>query len=186
MALSRGGDQAVIRNKFSFEFYGGRASETEKRTKVKSRVMANALSALLSDASQVFVMGHKFPDMDATGAAVGVCAAARKKGVPAYIIKENTGNPSKPLIEKLLQQPEYHSNFISEQEALEMMDHRTLVVVVDTNRPEQVQAPELLEACSRVAVIDHHRRAATYIQGAALNYHEPYASSASELVSELL
>ena len=186
MALSRGGDQAVIRNQFSFEFYGGRSSETEKRTKVKSRVMANALSALLSDASQVLVMGHKFPDMDAIGAAVGVCAAARKKGVPAYIIKENSNNPSRSLIEKLLQHPEYHSNFISEQEALEMVDHRTLVVVVDTNRPEQVQAPELLEKCSRVAVIDHHRRAATYIQGAALNYHEPYASSASELVSELL
>ena len=186
MALSRGGDQAVIRNKFTFEFYGGRSSEMEKRTKVKSRVMANALSALLSDATQVFVMGHKFPDMDATGAAVGVCTAARKKGVPAYIIKENSNNPSKPMIEKLLQQPEYHSSFISEQDALDMLDDRSLVVVVDTNRPEQVQAPDLLERCKRVAVIDHHRRAATYIQGAALNYHEPYASSASELVSELL
>ena len=186
MALSRGGDQAVIRNKFTFEFYGGRSAETEKRTKVKSRVMANALSALLADSSQIFVMGHKFPDMDATGAAVGVCAAARKKGVPAYIIKEATSNPSKPLIDKLLQQPEYHTSFLMPQEALLIADSRSLVVVVDTNRPEQVQAPELLESCNRVAVIDHHRRAATYIEGAALNYHEPYASSASELVTELL
>lgn len=186
MALSRGGDQAVIRNKFTFEFYGGRSTEMEKRTKVKSRVMANALSALISDSSQIFIMGHKFPDMDATGAAVGICVAARKKGVPAYIIKENSANPSKPIIDKLLQQPEYHSNFIAPQEALLMADSRSLVVVVDTNRPEQVQAPEVLESCNRVAVIDHHRRAATYIEGAALNYHEPYASSAAELVTELL
>ncbi|MCI8870612.1 MAG: DHH family phosphoesterase [Lawsonibacter sp.] len=186
MALSRGGDQAVIRNKFTFEFYGGRSAETEKRTKVKSRVMANALSALLSDSSQIFVMGHKFPDMDATGAAVGICAAARKKGVPAYIIREAGANPSKPIIDRLLQQPEYHASFISAQDALLSADSRSLVVVVDTNRPEQVQAPEVLESCNRVAVIDHHRRAATYIEGAALNYHEPYASSASELVTELL
>jgi len=186
MALSRGGDQAVIRNKFTFEFYGGRAAEMEKRTKVKSRVMANALSALLADSSQIFIMGHKFPDMDATGAAVGVCVAARKKGIPAYIIKENSANPSRPIIDKLMQTPEYHTSFISAQEALLIADSRSLVVVVDTNRPEQVQAPEVLESCNRVAVIDHHRRAATYIEGAALNYHEPYASSASELVTELL
>lgn len=186
MAQSRGGDQAVIRNRDTFEFYGGRSTEMEKRTKVKSRVMANALSALISDSSQLFIMGHKFPDMDATGAAVGICAAARKKGVPAYIIKENSDNPSKPIIERLMQQPEYHTNFISEQEALDIADARSLVVVVDTNRPEQVQAPGVLNLCSRVAVIDHHRRAATYIEGAALNYHEPYASSAAELVTELL
>lgn len=186
MAQSRGGDQAVIRNRDTFEFYGGRSTEMEKRTKVKSRVMANALSALISDSSQLFIMGHKFPDMDATGAAVGICAAARKKGVPAYIIKENSDNPSKPIIERLMQQPEYHTNFISEQEALDIADARSLVVVVDTNRPEQVQAPGVLDLCSRVAVIDHHRRAATYIEGAALNYHEPYASSAAELVTELL
>ena len=187
MALSRGGDQAVIRNQYTFEFYGGRSAETEKRTKVKSRVMANAMNALLADASSIFVMGHKQPDFDATGAAVGVCVAARKKGVPAYIINENTPyNPSIPMIQRLRQHSEYASRFITAQEAKEMMDSRSLLVVVDTNRPEQVQAPELLEECSRVAVIDHHRRAATYIEGAAFNYHEPYASSASELVTELL
>ena len=187
MALSRGGDQAVIRNQYTFEFYGGRSAETEKRTKVKSRVMANALNALLSDASTIFVMGHKQPDFDATGAAVGVCVAARKKGVPAYIVKEASAyNPSIPLINRLKQHPEYANRFITVQEAQEMIDSRSLVVVVDTNRPEQVQAPELLEICSRVAVIDHHRRAATYIEGAAFNYHEPYASSASELITELL
>ena len=186
MALSRGGDQAVIRNKFTFEFYGGRTTETEKRTKVKSRVMANALSALVSDSSRVFIMGHKMPDNDCVGAAAGVFALCRKNGVPAHIIKAPTPNPSQELSERLQQLPEYQDGFMSAQDALLIADNRSLVVVVDTNRPEQVQALEVLQSCNRVAVIDHHRRAATYIEGAALNYHEPYASSASELVTELL
>ena len=184
--MSRGGDQAVIRNKFTFEFYGGRSKETEKRTKVKSRVMANALSSLVSDSSQVFIMGHKAPDNDAVGAAAGVCALCRKNGVPAHIIREAGPTPSQVLIDRLQQLPEYHDCFLSAQDALLIADNRSLVVVVDTNRPEQVQALEVLQSCNRVAVIDHHRRAATYIEGAALNYHEPYASSASELVTELL
>ena len=186
MALSRGGDQAVIRNKFTFEFYGGRSKETEKRTKVKSRVMANALSALISDSSQVFIMGHKATDNDAVGAAAGVYALCRKNGVPVHIIKSPGVTPAQELIERLAKLPEYQDGFINAQEALLLADARTLAVVVDTNRPEQVQAEELLHSCNRVAVIDHHRRAATYIEGAALNYHEPYASSASELVTELL
>ena len=185
MALSRGGDQAVIRNKFTFEFFGGRAKETEKRTKVKSRVMANALAALVSDSSQVFIMGHRAMDNDAAGAAAGVCALCRKNGIPAHIIEENP-SPARDLMDRLARLPEYYDCFLSTQEALLLVDSRSLVVVVDTNRPEQVTAPELLDECSRVAVIDHHRRAATYIEGAALNYHEPYASSASELVTELL
>ncbi len=186
MALSRGGDQAVVRNKFTFEFYGGRSKETEKRTKVKSRVMANALSSLISDSSQVLIMGHKSPDNDAVGAAAGVCALCRKNGVPAHIIRDQGNSPAQELIDKLAQLPEYSDCFLLPQEALLIADSRSLAVVVDTNRPEQVQAQEVLESCNRVAVIDHHRRAATYIEGAALNYHEPYASSASELVTELL
>lgn len=185
MALSRGGDQAVVRNQFTFEFYGGRSKETEKRTKVKSRVMANALSALVADSSQVFIMGHKSPDNDCMGAAAGVCAIARKKGVPAHIIRETGSPPAKVLMDKLAHLEEYQDCFLSAQEALLLADNRSLVVV-DTNRPEQVQSLDLVQSCNRVAVIDHHRRAATYIEGAALNYHEPYASSASELVTELL
>ena len=186
MALSRGGDQAVVRNQFTFEFYGGRSKETEKRTKVKSRVMANALSALVADSSQVFIMGHKSPDNDCMGAAAGVCAIARKKGVPAHIIREAGSPPAKVLMDKLAHLEEYQDCFLSAQEALLLADNRSLVVVVDTNRPEQVQSLDLVQSCNRVSVIDHHRRAATYIEGAALNYHEPYASSASELVTELL
>ena len=186
MALSRGGDQAVVKDSLDFQFYGGRSKETEKRTKVKSRVMANALSALVADSSQVFIMGHKSPDNDCMGAAAGVCAIARKKGVPAHIIREAGSPPAKVLMDKLAHLEEYQDCFLSAQEALLLADNRSLVVVVDTNRPEQVQSLDLVQSCNRVAVIDHHRRAATYIEGAALNYHEPYASSASELVTELL
>ena len=186
MALSRGGDQVVIRNKYTFEFYGGRTKETEKRTKVKSRVMANALSSLISDSSRVFIMGHRAPDNDCIGAAAGVFALCRKNGVPAHIIRTSGPNPSQELCDRLQRLPEYQDGFLTSQDAMVIADSRSLAVVVDTNRPEQVQAPELLQSCNRVAVIDHHRRAATYIEGAALNYHEPYASSASELVTELL
>lgn len=186
MALSRGGDQAVVKNNFSFEFYGGRSKEIEKRTKVKSRVMANALGELLSDSSRVFIMGHKFPDLDCIGACAGVYAIARKRGVPARIIREPGNNPAAEMTEKLLQVSEYEDGFLSAQEAVIQADPRTLLVVVDTNRPEQVMSEDLLECCTRVAVIDHHRRAASYISNAALNFHEPYASSASELVAELL
>ena len=186
MALSRGGDQAVVKNRFTFEFYGGRSKETEKRTKVKSRVMANALGELVADASCVFVMGHRFPDMDAVGAAAGVCAIARKRGVKAYIIQDAGATPSDDLIARLKEMPEYADAFLSEQEALLRTDSESLLVVVDTNRPEQVQSVPLLESCNKVAVIDHHRRAASYIDGVALNFHEPYASSAAELVAELI
>ena len=186
MALSRGGDQAVVKNKFNFEFYGGRNKEMEKRTKVKSRVMANALAELIADSSYVFVMGHKFPDLDCIGACAGVCAIARKKGAPVRIIKEGGANPAADMAEKLSQVPEYKEAFLSPQDAIVLADPRTLLVVVDTNRPEQVMSQDLLECCTRVAVIDHHRRAASYISNAALNFHEPYASSASELVTELL
>ena len=186
MALSRGGDQVVVKNKFNFEFYGGRTKELEKRTKVKSRVMANALGELMADASRVFVMGHKYPDMDCIGAAAGVCAMARKKGAPVHIIKEAGQNPASEMSERLGALPEYKDVFLSQQDAILLADANCLLVVVDTNRPEQVVSQDLLEAVHKVAVIDHHRRASAYIADAALNFHEPYASSASELVTELL
>ena len=186
MALSRGGDQVVVKNKFNFEFYGGRTKELEKRTKVKSRVMANALGELMADASRVFVMGHKYPDMDCIGAAAGVCAMARKKGAPVHIIKEAGQNPASEMSERLGGLGEYKDVFLSQQDAILLADANCLLVVVDTNRPEQVASREVLQSCNKVAVIDHHRRAASYIENAALNFHEPYASSASELVTELL
>ncbi len=186
MALSRGGDQAVIKNHVTFEFYGGRSKELEKRTKVKSRVMANALAELISDASNVLVMGHKLPDIDSIGAAVGIMCAARKRQRQCRIVCDTDQQSAELLIKRLLQFPEYEKAFISVQDAMLMADNHTLLVVVDTNRPEYAESQELLQACTRVAVIDHHRRAATYIEHAALNFHEPYASSTCELVCELL
>jgi c-di-AMP phosphodiesterase-like protein len=186
LALSRGGDQTVIKNRMSFEFYGGRGYEVEKRTKVKSRVMSNALAELVKDSSRVIVMGHRYGDLDSIGAAVGVCCFARQFGVKYNIVADMNHNAAQPLIDMVRKNPEYKDAFITAQEAMVRSDSHTLLVVVDTNRPEQVEDKDLLLSCIRVAVIDHHRVGATYIQNAALGFVEPYASSASELVTELL
>ena len=186
LALTRGGDQAVIKDRLSFAFYGGRGLEVEKRTKVKSRVMANTLSELMRDSSRVLVMGHRFADLDALGSAVGVCCLARNCGVKANIVIDLEHNAVHPLIERLQADKSYRDVFLGVQEALLAADGRTLLVVVDTNRPEQVEDADLLSACNRVAVIDHHRVAATYIQNAVLGFIEPSASSACELLTEIL
>ena len=186
MALSRGGDQAVVKNKLNFEFYGGRSKATEKRTKVKSRVMANALAELIDEAKQVYVMGHSYADMDALGAAAGVCAIVRKRGKKCRIVIDTENNAAHPMLRRLQALPEYQGAFLSGDDAFLRVQPETLLVVVDTNRPGSVESEPLLDACNRVAVIDHHRRGSSYIDKMALNYHEPYASSASELVTELL
>ena len=186
MALSRGGDQAVVRNHLDFEFYGGRSKSTEKRTKVKSRVMANALSELMVDASQIYIMSHSYADMDSVGAMAGLCCAARKRSKQAQIVIDLENNAAHQVLAQLAALPEYEHVFVAPNEAFLRMQPGSLLIVADTNRPDMVESQQLLEACNRVAVIDHHRRAATYIENAALNFHEPYASSASELVTELL
>lgn len=186
MALSRGGDQAVVKDKLNFEFYGGRSKAAEKRTKVKSRVMANALAELIDEAKQVYVMGHSYADMDALGAAAGVCAIVRKRGKKCRIVIDTENNAAHPMLRRLQALPEYQGAFLSGDDAFLRVQPETLLVVVDTNRPGSVESEPLLDACNRVAVIDHHRRGSSYIDKMALNYHEPYASSASELVTELL
>ncbi len=186
MALSRGGDQAVIKDKYDFSFYGGRAVETERRSKVKSRVMASSLSALVKQASRIFIMGHRNSDADAIGAACGVVALCRSLGKKANIIVDRNTSAAPKLLEMIRKEPQYEDVFLSGQDALLLADARSLLIVVDTNRPDQVESREMLESINRVAVIDHHRRAADYIANAALNLHEPFASSASELVTELL
>ena len=186
MALSRGGDQAVIKDRFNFTFYGGRTKETDRRSKVRSRVTANSLMELIGQSSQVFIMGHKNADLDAVGAAMGISCMCRKKGKKAYIVVDMEHNSAEKLIEDIQQVPEYRDVFISAQEALLLCDNHSILVVVDTNRPDQVESKPLLEAISKVCVIDHHRRAADYINPVVVNLHEPYASSASELATELL
>lgn len=186
MALSRGGDQAVIKSKSSFEFYGGRSKEHEKRTKVKSRVVAFALARLIMDSSKVFIMGHKNSDIDAIGAAAGISCISRSCGKKAYVVINDKATAAGKLIEKLRNIEEYADVFINDQDAMILADNSSLLCVVDCNRPDFVEAPEFLNSVSRVAVIDHHRRASKYIDNALLNFHEPYASSACELVCELV
>ena len=186
MALSRGGDQAVIKDRFNFSFYGGRQQEADYTSKVKSRVKANSLMELIGQSSRVFVMGHKNADLDAIGAAVGVCCLCRKKGKKVNIVVDLQRNAAQKLLEEIRAAEEYADVFITPQEALVLCDNSSVLVVVDTNRPDQVESPELLETISRICVIDHHRRAADYIDPVVMSFHETYASSASELVTELL
>jgi len=187
MALSRGGNQAVVRNRYGFEFFGGRPQTMERRTKVKARVMASAFGELLSDASQVYIMGHINADYDSIGAAIGVCCIARAKRKPARIIVDPILSVAqRDYLNIISNNPEYSEVFISPQDAILEADKKTLLVVVDTNRPDKVESQTLLLSCTRIAVIDHHRRAADYIENAVLNFHEPYASSSSELVTEMM
>lgn len=186
MALSRGGDQAVIKDRLNFSFFGGHAKEADRRSKVRSRVTANSLMELIGTSSQVFIMGHKNADLDALGAAMGVACLCRKKNKKFYIVLDKELNSAKQLLAEIMQVPEYANVFISGDDALLQADNRSTMVVVDTNRPDQVECQPLLDAMSRICVIDHHRRAAEYIDPVVVNLHEPYASSASELVTELL
>lgn len=186
MSLSRGGDQAVVKDRFNFAFFGGRTNETDRHTRVKSRVMASSFAELIGQSSTVYIMGHKMADLDSLGAAVGLLSLCRLRGRPARIVIDLQKNACQSLIAQIKASADYEDLFISGQDALVEADNRSLLIVVDTNRPEQVECKPLLESISRVAVIDHHRRAADYIEQPVLNLLEPYASSASELVTELL
>ena len=186
MSLSRGGDQAVIKDRLNFTFYGGRNKEVDHRSKVRSRVTANSLMELIAKSGDVYIMGHKNADLDAVGAALGVCCLCRKQGKKAYIVLDQEHNAARGLIDEIRTVPEYDGVIVSGQDALLRCDRNSILIVVDTNRPDQVECGPLLEAISKVSVIDHHRRAADYISPVVVNFHEPYASSASELVTELL
>jgi len=186
MALSRGGDQAVIKDRFNFSFYGGRSSEAGYRSKVRSRVTAGSLMELIGQSQHVFIMGHRNADLDAVGAAMGLCCLCRKKGKKVNIVIDRENNAAKRLIDEIVQVPEYQDVFISGQDALLTCDNHSILIVVDTNRPDQVEYQPLLEAISKVCVVDHHRRAADYISPVVVNLHETNASSAAELVTELL
>ena len=186
MALSRGGDQVVIKDRYNFNFFGGRKKETERRTKVKARVIAGSLTELINQSGRVFIMGHKLADLDALGAAVGLMTICRKCGTTVHVVIDKEKTAAKSLLDALAEDPMYDDMFITADDALLEADSKSLLIVVDTNRPTQVESQALLESVNRVAVIDHHRRAADYIESMVLNFHEPFASSASELVAELL
>ena len=186
IVLGRGGDQAVIRENEIYKFYGGRAQEVERRTKVKARVVAHALENLIKDASKVMIMGHTNPDIDSMGSSMGIYRLAKSLGKKAYIIDSNETNTLQSFKADLEKEPEYEDIFITKEVAEENVDKETLVVIVDTHKTTYVEAPELLTRTDKKVIIDHHRRSADYIEDATLTFQEVYASSAAELVTELL
>ena len=186
IVLGRGGDQAVIRENEIYKFYGGRAQEVEKRTKVKARIVAHALENLIKDASKVMIMGHTNPDIDSMGAGMGIYRLARDIGKNAYIIDSQESNTLQSFKQSLSKEVEYEDILISKEVAEENIDQDTLLVIVDTHKATYVEAPELLRKTDKIVIIDHHRRSADYIENATLTFQEVYASSAAELVTELL
>lgn len=186
IVLGRGGDQAVIRENEIYKFYGGRAQEVEKRTKVKARIVAHALENLIKDSSKVMIMGHTNPDIDSMGAGMGVYRLARDIGKNAYIVDSQESNTLQSFKQSLSKEVEYEDILISKEVAEENIDQDTLLVIVDTHKATYVEAPELLKKTDKIVIIDHHRRSADYIENATLTFQEVYASSAAELVTELL
>ena len=185
MALGRGGDQAVIKNNENFKFFGGNSESTGRNTKVRSRVVAHAFRELIERAPVVFVTGHKNCDADSLGASVAVCKMASLYGKKAYIVVGELLSATKKLIDELKKEEAYDDVFISEQIALQMDYSDALLVVVDTHNPNYVEASRLVSEIDNVVLIDHHRRGENYIDKPVLTFHEPYASSACEMVTEV-
>ena len=186
VVLGRGGDQAVIRENDIYKFFGGRAQEVEKRTKVKARVVAHALENLIKESSKVMIMGHTNPDIDAMGSALGVYRLVKSLDKRGYIITSDFSSALDTFNEFLNEEPEYEDVLISKEVALENLDEDTLLIVVDTHKKNFVESVEVLEKCEKIVVIDHHRRSTDFIENATLMFQEVYASSAAELVTELL
>lgn len=182
--LGRGGDQAVIRQNGKYLFFGGKVEEVEKRTKVKARIVAHALEELIKENDKIMIMGHTNPDIDAIGSALGIYRIAKTLGKEARIVA-NVETPSiKDLYESIKDQ--YQEVFINSETALAQVDSETLLVVVDTHKKTYVESPELLTKTNKIVVIDHHRRSADFIDNSILTFQEVYASSAAELVTEII
>lgn len=186
LALGRGGDQVVIRDKDSVKYYGARTSSVEKNSKVKSRVKAHALRELLETKDKILVMGHSMPDIDAFGSAVGIYKIASSMDKEVHIVLSDVTGSIRPIVNKFEETTDYNGLIVSREEAVEMLDSGTMVVVVDVNRPSYTECPELLEKAKTVVVLDHHRQSDEAIENAALSYIEPSASSACEVISEII
>ena len=182
--LGRGGDQAVIREDGKYQFFGGKVEEVEKRTKVKARIVAHALEELMSECENVVIMGHVNPDIDAMGATMGIYRLATSLRKDAYIVTNYDSASIKPFIEEV--QEEYKDILINKETAITKINPDTLLVIVDTHKKSYVESPELLDKTNKIVVIDHHRRGTDFIEQSILTFQEVYASSASELVTELL
>ncbi|MGN1267110.1 MAG: DHH family phosphoesterase, partial [Dorea sp.] len=187
LALARGGDQAVVKEGSGISYYGGKRDHTSRNTRVKARVKAEALREFITVKDNVFVMGHRIPDADAFGAAIGIYRAAAALGKRAYIIVNEVSASLRPMYNAFISDPSYPDDMIiTSEQALELADDKSMVVVVDTNRPKMTECEELLKVTKTVVVLDHHRQSSDNIEHALLSYIEPYASSACEMVSEIL
>lgn len=185
MALGRGGDQVAVKSKSGYEFFGGMSKGVEKRTKVKTRIVATALAKLIQGCDNVLVMGHRFGDLDSLGSSIGIYSAVRRMGKPVHIVLNEERNLAKPLYKKFTDNG-YQSIFVDPSRAEEMIGVNTLLIILDTHVPHILESQEVYRACRTVVVIDHHRKMVDYIDNAVIFYHEPYASSASEMVTELI
>ena len=187
LALGRGGDQAVVREGNKVTYYGGKTNSVEKNTRVKARVKAHALRELLESTDNVLIMGHKISDIDAVGAAVGIYAAARVFDKKASIVLNDITSSLQPFIDLYKNNGDYDKDlFVTSEEAIAKVNPNTLVVVVDVNKKSYTECPELLNKCKSIVVLDHHRQGSEPIDNATLSYIEPYASSACEMVAEIL
>ena len=184
--LGRGGDQAVIRENGKYNFFGGRTQEVEKRTKVKARIVAHALEGLIEEANQIMIMGHTNSDIDSIGSSLGIYRIAKTLNKPSYIVNDRIGATLDTFAKEIEKDEEYKNVFIDKSEAISRIDEDTLLVVVDTHKKTYVEVPELLDQTDKIVFIDHHRRSTDYIDNAILAFHEVYASSAAELVTELI
>lgn len=186
LALGRGGDQVVVKTKDNFSFYGGKSKAVEKKTKVKSRLIGHALREIINQSEDVLIMGHRYPDMDAMGAAVGIYDLCKACGKESNIVLENLNDSIEIFAKKIKKDKYYKGIFINHETAIERCKEDTLVIVLDTHRPNFTECPKLLEISDKVVVIDHHRRGVEFISDAVLLFHEIYVSSTCEMVTELI
>lgn len=187
LALGRGGDQAVIKDGEKIYYYGGKSQQMEKNTRVKVRVKAHALRQILEANDNVLIMGHNLPDIDSFGSALGIYIIAKKFGKEAHIVFGEISSSVRPFMNRFIDKEEYPDDmFIKKEEAENYLTASTVVIVVDVNRPQRTECPQLLDKCKTIIVFDHHRCSSDTITGAVLSYVDPYASSACEMVTEMI
>lgn len=187
LALGRGGDQAIVKTPDDITYFGGKSQMAEKSTRVKARVKAHALREIIESSDRIIVMGHKNTDVDSFGAAIGIFRAAKTFEKKAYIVVNEVTTSIRPLMDEVLREGDYEEDlFVNSPRALELADETTALIVVDVNKPSFTECKELIPKCSSIVVLDHHRQGTEKIQNATLSYIEPYASSASEMVAEIL
>ena len=187
LALGRGGDQAVVKENDKISYYGGKSQQMEKNTRVKVRVKAHALRQILENNENVLIMGHKLADIDAFGSAMGIFVICRKLGKKAHIVINDITVSVKPFINRFIDKDDYPEDmFLLREEAVDYVDDKTAVIVVDVNKPSLTECPELLDVCKTIVVFDHHRQSSDAINNAVLSYVDPYASSAAEMITEMI